>query len=199
MEISGFLQANWAVIEQAPWVFVVGGAMCLGIGYAIASRLTSERLQLAEARVADYKEKLAGATPDEAKTTIAELQREVSALKAIQPWRLSTAQVTQLSAAIAENPTGIRIIRDVGSSLLESVQVQLVTIFQNSGWTVHHGASMGKPKEPHATVTLCIPNDGQKTGEQIRGALRAADIEFGEQMPEKNEALPIIWLSSGRP
>ena len=79
MDLGGFIKDNWDVIAAHPVPFIVLAILFFGIGIAVAAWQNSgahtvkdERLALAEARVADYKEKLAGASPDEAAERIDE-------------------------------------------------------------------------------------------------------------------------------
>jgi hypothetical protein len=87
MDIVQFVKENWAVIEQAPWVFVTlvvlfGGGGLLGGRYWRADIVTNKDsiIALRDAEISDYKRKLDGASPDEAQARIAALEKRLDAL-----------------------------------------------------------------------------------------------------------------------
>lgn len=71
MDIVAFLKENWAVIAQAPWVFVALVVLVGGGGYALGRYMVSEKVANLESRLAArddqivrLKEQVA-ASPDE--------------------------------------------------------------------------------------------------------------------------------------
>ena len=191
------LAKEWAVVSQVPVSFAVAVCVVATFVWVALRWQYSARLAHRDDEIAAYRRKLDGATPDEARANIAHLQDEVRALRALLPWTLSEDQVKSISSALNDKPTGIKIIRYIGSSGLENLQGQLVSIFGSHKWAVQHWATMGTPIEPHETFTLCVPRDANRNGvEQVRSALKAAGIKFGEQPAEIDEKVPTIWLSS---
>ncbi|SRR5712692_259791 len=78
-----------AVIKAAPYPFILAIAVAVGViwyivNYAYSTVLTSKnaQLELADRQIADYKQKLGGASPDEAKAQIDALDKQVSDLRA---------------------------------------------------------------------------------------------------------------------
>jgi hypothetical protein len=189
------------------WPTVVGLMILAAVvGYGIAAALSlrahgikDQRVALAEGRVADYKDRLEGRTPDQAATQILELRAQISELKSIQPWTLTREQLGAISGAISGHATGVRIVRDVGSARLEAAQSQLVGIFEEAGWAVQHWPTMGKPNEPHENITI---NASRKANQEalivIRDAFRAAGIPISEQEENTDDVPPMIWLSAAR-
>src|SRR4051812_48406351 len=98
--IIDHLDKQWAVISQAPTIFVIAAALIFGLAFAISKLLhghtisghlasiasLEHRLKLKDDRIADYERKLEGATPDEAKARIQALEHR---LEALAPRRLS--------------------------------------------------------------------------------------------------------------
>ena len=206
-QVVALLKDNWAVIQPAIWQFITLALLALGVGVAwgrngVATQVANKQgqLDLANDRIADYERKLSGASPDEAAKQFAELRAELKALKAIQPWTFSEAQLAAIADKVAPGkPAGIRIVRDVGSARLETAQSQLVVLFSAVGWTVQHWPSMGKPKEPHQTITLKFSQDvNHATVQMLRDAFTAANIPFGEEDEKTNDGTPMIWVSAAR-
>ncbi|RWN02691.1 MAG: hypothetical protein EOR84_02945 [Mesorhizobium sp.] len=59
MDLVAFLQTNWAVVMQAPWVFVTFAALFGGGGFLIGHYWLSERVANLESRLARRDEEIA--------------------------------------------------------------------------------------------------------------------------------------------
>jgi hypothetical protein len=198
--------AAFSAIPQAAWpavITLVIATLLVGIGGTIAfsareHRIKDQRVAFAEQQTADYNARLSGSSFDEGiKQVIEALKAEVTDIRERQPWSLSTEQVSKIKALALSSPTGIKIIRNVGSGLLETMQMQVVAAFQEAGWAVHFWPTLGAPKTPHQPVTLSVPNGADPSAvATIRKALTAAGIPFGEEVSDDTEPLPIIWLST---
>ena len=82
------LKANWVVIAQAPWAFVIVTAVItatlwivINFFKAVQFEALEARLKLRDDEIGDYKRKLAGASPDEAKARMEALEKAINALQ----------------------------------------------------------------------------------------------------------------------
>jgi hypothetical protein len=90
------LQKEWAVIRGAPWSFFTAVAIIAGAIWFFLSEINQGMLQAKDATIEtlktqndSYKEKLSGATPEEAKARIDALEARVSR---VEPRQLSHEQ-----------------------------------------------------------------------------------------------------------
>lgn len=200
MDPINFAKENWAVIEQAPWAFVVCAALFLGIGYAISARLTAERMSLAEDRVTDYKEKLEGKSPDEAHAQIASLRDELAALAS---YGLSNEAQQRLKDALAGVTGNVNIYKNADASDADRLYRQTVTIFRAIGWTVNSHAISGISDAPDSGVTLVHWDaTDQNLVAKIRYALNVAGLDASELVNSDGwgaETNPTIVFSSRDP
>jgi hypothetical protein len=175
MDPLGFVEKNWTVITQAPWVFATFAVMFFGLGYAFSSRSTAERLALAEARVSDYKDKLEGKSPDEAHAQIAELREEVAALAS---YGLSRAGQQRLKDALVGLEGNIRIVRTSHATDADRLYRQVVSIFRAAGLTVESHSVNGIDSDPDSGVTL-INFTGADTefAAKVRSALERSGLD----------------------
>jgi len=80
MDPVAFLNATSAAFVASPTAFVLTAALCFLAGFKWSSWLGAKHLKFAEAQVKEYKDKLAGASPDEAKARIERLEGRVEAM-----------------------------------------------------------------------------------------------------------------------
>ncbi|MHA6691585.1 hypothetical protein [Devosia sp. A449] len=187
MDAINFAKENWAVIEQAPWAFVVCAALFLGIGFAVSSRLTSERLALAEDRVTDYKEKLEGKSPEEAAQLIGALEKRLSA---IEPLTLSGRQMDELAVALSKAPATVDVVHDGISAGSKKLHGQLMAVFQKSGWAVDQGMIVGMGMQPKSAIAIFARN-GTPGLQTMISTFHEVGLQFEYQDEER--------IISGRP
>lgn len=87
MDPVQFAKENWAVISQAPWVFVTEAALVGAIAFMFGRFFRGEkianlesRIALKDDRISEYERKLDGASPDEAAQQFAALERRLDSL-----------------------------------------------------------------------------------------------------------------------
>jgi hypothetical protein len=98
-----------AVIRAAPYPFalavlIVAGAIWFVVNYAYSAVLSSKnaQLELADRKISDYKEKLNGATPDQAAAAIAGLEKQVASLQKKEDERIKRSLPPLTPAQIVE-------------------------------------------------------------------------------------------------
>ncbi len=199
------LQDQWAVIVSAPIpylvaVIVVVGAVWGVINWAYSARLSGKdaEIDLLTRQRDDYKDKLGGATPDEAKAKIEALETRLSALEprvaAVEPRRLTDTQRTTLSDTLKTNPGNVDISQDAGVSDIGGLTADLKTSFTVAGWGVKSSMVFGPSSSAPHGIGIRVPNPGVLTPRQmlIVQALKAAGISFDIQQgsPTVRHILP---------
>jgi hypothetical protein len=182
-----FIEDNWVVISQAPWVFVGliglfgGGGLLFGRFWQSGVVTTLEsRMALRDDRIADYERKLGGATPDEASAKIAELERRLNELTH-DPRLFTAEQLAQVAAALKSYVTGeIQISRDLDSMQSVKVHAQLARFFKDQGWKVTTGTVFGITNPPASGIVLLTRNANPPSADEVSvvAALNAANVKF---------------------
>lgn len=179
-----------AVIKAAPYPFalavlVAAGAIWLAVNWAYAAILASKtaQLELADRQLAEYKQKLSGASPDEAKTKIETLISEVTALRnQMQGRRLTPEQRNKIIEAIRlpnSNNLQVQIVREVSAQDTGALANDFMTAFQAAGWKTGYGSMMfGAPSPTGLALLVSDQNKLSPTESIVLAALRAAQIQF---------------------
>ena len=179
-----YLAGEGRVILQAPATFLVAIAIVFGIAWvALDWKYSSQisnlqsRLSLRDDQIADYKDKLNGATPDEAKKRLDELETQV---RALSPRRLTNEQKGKLTQALAGTSGVIEIAQDAAVSDAKAFTGDLATCFQVAGWTVSLPSIFAPGYVPPTGVALRVLNPGSLRPAELNAkkALEAAGIEF---------------------
>lgn len=184
-QIQALLIAEWEVVKSAPFAFV---AALVVIGFGIWKVVqwqhsnrhddSRSRLELAETKVRDYEAKLAGASPDEARARIDQLEHRIDALK---PRTVSADQRQRITAIVA--PGGARIISiavDGATPDGNNFARGLGAAFTSAGWLVQNAMVMGLGNPPASGVGLQVIDPAAFTPDEgvVVQALREAGIEF---------------------
>lgn len=182
-----FIKDNWAVISQAPWVFVGlivlfgGGGLLFGRFWqsGVVTNLES-RIALRDDRIAEYDRKLGGATPDEASAKIGELERRLNELTH-DPRLFKAEQLAQMATALKNYAAGeIQISRDLDSMQCVKVHAQLIKFFKDQRWKVTSGTVFGITNPPAGGIVLLTRDANSPSADEgsIVAALNAANVKF---------------------
>ncbi len=144
------------------------------LAHNYAERLASKDgiIQLRDAQLADYKDKLNGATPEAAKAKIEALEHEVAALK---PRRLTAQQKATLAAALSKVAGAASVQYAVGLSDGASYARDLLEVFHQAGWALQGGTILGVPPTKNG---LSLGLNQTAAANAVRGALIDAAIPF---------------------
>jgi hypothetical protein len=111
--IIKFLE-QWAVVKAAPIPFIaavviVGAVLWLLIGWSYTAVLNSKnaQIELQDRQLADYKEKLGGASPSEAKAELDALKEKVRHTIGDKWTPLTASEVAALRDRLAASPKKI--------------------------------------------------------------------------------------------
>ena len=185
--IKDYILGEFKVIAGAPASFVlaglgVGALVWIGLSWAKNSIIDNlnGQIQLQDRQIADYKEKLNGATPSEAKARIDSLEAR---LCRIEPRRLSAEQ-RNIIASFVTVPSGVNYVISAQSDMacrdcrqyLENFQ----DILRNAHWNIEQislsNATAASPKG----IAILTPDTGHPLPEAsaLTTALVAAKIDF---------------------
>jgi hypothetical protein len=125
-EFVRYAAIEWAVVTGAPVAFslaviLAAAAIWWAISWAYKARLANAKseISLRDAQIADYKEKLHGASPAEAKARMAALEAQLAALLAAAPKGIGPEIVPRVGGAYIggrDTEASIGSIHTVGDS-----------------------------------------------------------------------------------
>jgi len=179
------------VILQAPATFAIALAILCGIiwgamSWSYSSQIANlqSRLSLRDDQIADYKTKLEGATPDEAKKRLDALELQV---KALSPRRLTEEQKGKIVESLKGVSGTIEIVQDLGAPDAKAYTGDLALAFHAAGWVVNLPAVLGPGSPPPNGVGLRVTNPAalQPIELAVKRALEAAAIAFDIQQENR--------------
>jgi hypothetical protein len=166
------------------------GGVIAGRDGAIANR--DSEIALLKGQRDDYKDKLKGATPDQAKARIDALEARFASL---EPRRLTTSQRAGLIARLTSRMGDVPAITIVSETSGDSLQfaADFASVFRASGtWNVSEGSFMGLGSRPMSGVAVRITDPPSRAATVVMNALRSEGIGFDiQQVPEMGLALLI--------
>ncbi|MBU4198152.1 MAG: hypothetical protein KJ911_15540 [Alphaproteobacteria bacterium] len=178
------LRTEGGVIAQAPWSFVLCLFVVAGVLFLIIRSLKvqevadlNSRLTLRNDEIADYRRKLDGASPDEAKARLDELEAQVARL---QPRRFDAAQRELIRAAVANQPALVSIAADMAAGDARGLVADLSGAFQGAGWSVSNPMVGGLGNPPPSGLGINVADPENLTDPQARfvRALQEIGAEF---------------------
>lgn len=178
------LQKEWPVIQQAPLSFAVSGAAVVLATWTFASWLhrnqigdLKERIGLKDDTIADYKRKLDGASPDEAKGRLDALEKMVGHLR---PRELSNRQAEIIKHHMTGFPgktVGIGYAN--ADPVCQAYAEALKLFFLDSVWAIQMSSIVSSWGPGFPGLGLIVrPNDGSAEVAAITTALNEAGIPF---------------------
>ncbi|WP_293680067.1 hypothetical protein [uncultured Phenylobacterium sp.] len=177
------LQSEWPVIQQAPLTFVLLAVAAAALAWATSSWLhrnqigdLKERIGLKDDVITDYKRKLDGASPDEAKDRIAALERLVAPLK---PRDLTDGQALTITKAIAPFAGSVVEIGYFhGDVVCQSYAERLREVFRGAGWRATLNMVIAPTRRGIGLFVDLKPASPTGAGGSLMTGLTDAGIEF---------------------
>jgi hypothetical protein len=200
------LSEEWKLITAAPVISIIFVLVVVGVVWAVQSWANKSRLEskdgeisLLQRQVNDYKDKLSGASPDEAKAKIAELEARVSSLAdELRPRTLTDKQRELLIQSLAM-PSGKRYVVSVAHDMActdgKRLANQFSAIFQTAGaWNVNNPSVMGLSNPPPSGLGVLINNASSPTDAEnlVIRALQRAGLAFDIQQVSRGPRHPGI-------
>jgi hypothetical protein len=188
VEFFQYIGQEWQVIGGAPFTFFVALILAGAVIWAVVKGMNAatesalrERISLRDDQLLDYKEKLAGASPDEAKELIATLEKRIAEL---EPPALSASQQQSMIEILSRAPGRVTLYREMGSSHLSKLQAQLSSVLKQAGWTATNHTGLDMNFEPEESVTLTSPNRTDPQFLALVEALKVGNITFKSDVDE---------------
>ena len=185
------------MISQAPISFLLVASTIFALCYFHIRHQFSEhiesfdsRLKLRDDQIADYKEKLHGATPNEAKSRIEALEKAVADAA---PRRLGQNKCHELSEHLKGSSGSIHWRASTFSPDSYGYMRDFLELFSSLGWKVSHGQT----ENPAATVgsktglVLFVGPGAQDEMNRVQNALLASEITF-DRFDERDEREPSV-------
>lgn len=168
------LVSGWPMIRANPVTFILIVAVIIGgvwvvIGWSYSSVFASKnsQIELQDRQLADYKEKLQGATPDQAKARIDALEARLEArLSAIEPRRLTQERRSKLASDL-KPPWGATYALSISSEMSgDSAQYgsDITAAFQEAGnWNISSSSVVGLGYRPPTGIAVTFSNAAPPT------------------------------------
>jgi hypothetical protein len=178
------------VIRAAPYPFIlavaiVAGAIWFIVNYAYSTVLSSKnaQLELADRQLGEYKQKLSGASPDEAKSRIDALISEIAALSAKIEGRRLTSEQRQKIIEFGSPQTGsnlkLQVLRDMGATDGGAFANDFMDAFKTAGWQVSYSSILyGAPAPTGLAIFVKDLNNLSSAETIVIGALKRAQMQF---------------------
>lgn len=187
-ELADYVLGEFAVIGEAPVAFFVsvllaGGLIWRTVEWHFKTRLenSASTQALLERQLADYRDKLDGATPQEARAKIEALETRVNVLEGP---RLTEDQKNKMRPWLsAHRGNMIHLTQDSASASAQVFCRQVSDLFRQEGWNVRNPMVLGIGNPPKTGLALTVKDPEQMTLAQqaIASALTAAGIKFDIQ------------------
>ena len=183
-DILDALRDNWEAVAQAPWAFalwtmIVSGAIWAAVNHLKANQLENlkSRLALRDDEIADYRRKLEGASPDEAKARMDMLEHEIARLK---PRELSNEDIAAITLAASTSPGAVAIVYDMAYSAGQRMAGQMQRAFAAAGWRVSNGMVGGPTHLPPEGISIALRPEAERTTAEraLINAFRSAGLAF---------------------
>jgi hypothetical protein len=177
---------EWRLVTHGPVLFIVSVLIVGSLAYGIArgqyeARMATlkERLDFKDDQVKEYKDKLSGATPDEAKARFDALERRVTQ---IGGRRLTRDQRDRLMHSVIGAGAGafISIAYAMSQGDCGAYATDFARTFSDAGWDVENVATMGLESESFRGTSVVVTNATalQPLESTVLNALRNAEIQF---------------------
>ena len=195
-EVKKNLLDQWAVIETAPAIFIMAVLLLsvliwAAMKWAYSARIENKDsvIELQNAQIGDYKQKLNGASPDEAKARIDALENRLQQLVAdVAPRTLTKDQVDSVVQAAARVVGDIRIsvLLDMASPDGKKLAGLLAVAYKQAGWRVATPSVMGIGNPPVSGLAVHVKNAAALTPAEnaVIDGLRRANLEYDLQQAQ---------------
>lgn len=180
---------GWPMIRaNLPTFFVIlvlmVGAVWIVVNWSYSTIFASKnsQIELQDRQLADYKNKLQGATPDQAKAQIDELEGRLKRIEQAGPRPLSQEQrqtLTQNARVPGAARYVLTITSEGGCPDCPVYASAFERALRDAGWGVQNGIVMGPGQRPVQGIALLVPDLANLSIEAstLTRAFRAAQID----------------------
>ncbi len=165
-----------------------------GYGIIIASK--NSQIELQDRQLADYEQKLDGASPDQAKARIDALEAR---LASVEPRRLTMPQRAGLIARLAPPAGEFRGISIASEASGDSPQLgaDFAYVFRAAGgWNITEANVMGLGNRPPSGIAIQIPdpNNPSHAAKIVMNAFRSQNVRFDVQQTPNMPGMELSLL-----
>ena len=187
LQLIEHLRKERSQVRKAPVAFATAMALVGGLALGAAALLYSyrldslnERLRLKDDQLADYKTKLAGATPEEAKARLQALEDQVQRLS---PRHLTAEQQAQIARIVTPLKGRAMISADAAVSDARMYANSFASAFTSGGWIVSTPLVMGVGLPPKTGLAVRVRDAASLTALQrlVEAALDEAHVPYDLQ------------------
>ncbi|MHA6643231.1 hypothetical protein [Mesorhizobium sp. A623] len=191
MQIPDWLSKNWSLFLEQPVPFISLAIICFALGYLVSQILCRERISTLKERVDLYRQKLDGASPDEASKKIRELEYKLRRLTALD---LDEDKFQKIVQCVKEAPGEVHIDTDMLSSFGDHLAEQLDEAFRLAGWKVYRAKSAYDGDLVREIVLRSATvGAGSAAADRVKMALRLGEIPFRVELwPDDADHWPTI-------
>lgn len=160
--IKTYLIEELDVLMGAPVTFSIALMLVCGLcwfalrwRYEGVNASLRERIENRDEKLADYKSKLDGASPDEAKKRIDFLEEK---LKSLEPRRVGREFAPQMVDILSTHAGAIDVTQDMMGSDNRGLSVGIGEVFRSAGWTVQMPMVGGPSNPPIEGIAVTVLN-----------------------------------------
>jgi hypothetical protein len=175
-EFIKYILGEWRVIANSPVSYAVAVLVAAAIIWWIMTWGYGREMSLLKQQVADYKDKLSGASPDQARARIDALEAR---LARVEPRRLTEEQRRILAANFVHAPKGaVRVSHEASCSDCNQYASDFIGAIQPlPNWKVSAGMFIG-PGTRAVTGIGVRAAQANSVADAVMTALRCAQISF---------------------
>jgi hypothetical protein len=166
-----------ALIVAAAWLL-------MNFSYSTILANKNSQIELQDRQIAEYKSKLGGATPDQAKARIDDLEKRLTQLAIrVEPRFLTPEQrgtVFKIAAVPPGSQNAITMVHEGGCVDCPGYAADFEEVLRSAGWSVGNGVVTGPARRPLLGLALRVSNVQNLTPQEssLKAALEAAKISF---------------------
>lgn len=194
--VSSTIGQQLGVVASAPVPFVVALVVAFGLIWRIVQREFATKLsnaqstiELLNVQLADYKQKLSGASPDEAKARIEALEAEVAK---VRPRMLTEDQKKAIASALEGTKGLLAIHADARSWDALRYSDDFARTFEAVGWKASQHVIGPQSSIDGRDRGLILRSGAGDAAARVRVALSAGALEFYETKSEPTA--DVCWL-----
>lgn len=180
---------------------VVITVAALAFGWVVGRFMYGQRIEnlkgdlaSADRRIAEYKDKLNGATPEEVKARIETLEAQIARLR---PPSLSAEQINAARAVLAKaTPAGVNLVVHTAGIDNSRIPAQLKAVFQEAKWPVMDGLLFEMSNPAPSGIALMMSPEHLEQSVVVKNVLDATGVPYSiYKHPEGQNKLPEICFT----
>ncbi len=190
------IRANFPLFAVIVVLMICAFWFIFNWSYGIIISSKNSQIELQDRQLADYKQKLDGASPDQAKARIDALETR---LALVEPRRLTTSQRAGLIARLAPPAGEFRGISIASEASGDSPQLgaDFASVFRAAGgWNITEAGVMGLGNRPPSGIAVQIPdpNNPSRAAKIVMNSFRSQNIRFDVQQAPNMPGMELSLL-----